>query len=44
MHTLIRAAALALTLQQAATVTTELAAQSGGSLAQPTNPACALVT
>jgi hypothetical protein len=44
MHTLIRAAALALTLQQAATVTTELAAQSGGGSAPPANPGCALVT
>jgi hypothetical protein len=44
MHTLIGAAALALTLQQAATVTTELAAQSGGGSARPANPGCALVT
>ena len=44
IDTMIRAAALALTLQQAAMVTTELAAQSGGGAAQPANPACALVT
>jgi hypothetical protein len=44
MHTLIRAAALALTLQQAATVVTELAAQSDGGSAPSTNPGCALVT
>jgi hypothetical protein len=44
MHTLIRAAALALALQQAATVTGELAAQSSGGSAQPANAACPLVT
>ena len=44
MHTLIRAAALTLALQQAAMVTAELAAQGNGGPAGPTNPACALVT
>ena len=44
MHTLIRAVALAFTLQQAATVAPELAAQSSGGSAQPANRACPLVT
>jgi hypothetical protein len=44
MHTLIRAVAVALALQQAAMVTADLAAQGNGSPAGPTNPACALVT
>jgi hypothetical protein len=43
MHTLIRAATLALALQQAATVTAELAAQGAGGAARPPNPACPLV-
>lgn len=44
MYTLIRAAALALALQQAATVTAELAGQGNGTADRPPNPACALVT
>jgi hypothetical protein len=44
MHRLIRAATLALALQQAATVTATLAAQDNGGPAESTNPACALVT
>jgi hypothetical protein len=44
MNTLIRAAAVALALQQAAMVTAELAAQGNGGPAGPTNPACGLVT
>ena len=44
MHTLMRGVALAFTLQQAATVTRELAAQSSGGSAQPANFACPLVT
>jgi hypothetical protein len=44
MHTLIRAAALAVALLQAATVTAELTAQGNGSSAKPTSPACPLVT
>jgi hypothetical protein len=43
MHTLIRAATLTLALQQAVTVTAELAAQGDGGAARPPNPACALV-
>ena len=43
MHTLIRAAALALTFQQAASLTATLAAQGAGGAARPPNPACALV-
>ena len=43
MHSLIRAAALALALQQAATVSV-VAAQGNGSPAKPANPACPLVT
>jgi hypothetical protein len=43
MHTLIRAVALALVLQQAATLTAELAAQGNGG-AGATDPACPLVT
>ena len=44
MHTLIRAATLTLALQQAVTVTAELAAQGAGGAARPPNPACPLVT
>jgi hypothetical protein len=44
MHRLIRAATLALALQQAATVTAELAAQGAEGAARPPNPACPLVT
>jgi hypothetical protein len=44
VHTLIRAATLALALQQAATVTAELTAQGAGGAARPPNPACPLVT
>lgn len=44
MYTFIRAAALALALQQATAVTAELAAQNGGGAAKPPNPACSLVT
>ena len=44
MHTLIRAAVLALTFQHAAPPTAELAAQGAGGAARPPNPACALVT
>ena len=44
MHTLIRAAVLALAIQQAASLTAELAAQGAGGAARPSNPACALVT
>jgi len=43
MHTLIRAATLTLALQQALTVTAELAAQGAGGAARPPNPACPLV-
>jgi hypothetical protein len=43
MHTLIRAATLALALQQAATLALELAAQ-GEAGAGPNDPACPLVT
>src|SRR5688572_7301730 len=44
MYTLIRAATLALALQQATTVTAKLAAQGAGGAARPPNPACPLVT
>lgn len=44
MHTLIRAAVLALAFQQAASLTAELAAQGAGGAARPPNPACPLVT
>ena len=44
MHTLIRAATLTLALQQAVTVTGELAAQGAAGAARPPNPACSLVT
>ncbi len=44
MHRLIRAATLALALQQTATVTAELAAQGNGGRAEPTDSPCALVT
>lgn len=44
MHTLIRAATLALALQQAASLTAKLAAQGAGGPARPANPACPLVT
>jgi hypothetical protein len=44
MHTLIRAAALSLALQQGATMSGELAAQGKGSSTGPTNSACGLVT
>jgi hypothetical protein len=44
VHPFIRAATLALALQQAATLTAELAAQGNGGRATPTGPACALVT
>jgi hypothetical protein len=44
MQTLIRAAMIALALQQTATVTAELAAQGAGAAARPPNPACPLVT
>jgi hypothetical protein len=44
MHPLIRAATLALTLQQAATASAELAAQASGGHGKPTGSACALVT
>jgi hypothetical protein len=44
MHTLIRAATLALAFQQAASLTATLAAQGVGGAARPPNPACALVT
>lgn len=44
MHTLIRAAAFALALQQAVIVSAELAAQGNGGPAEPNNPACVLVT
>jgi hypothetical protein len=43
MHALIRAATLTLALQQAVTVTAELAAQGAGGAARPPNPACPLV-
>jgi hypothetical protein len=44
MHTLIRAATLALAFQQAASLTAKLAAQVAGGAARPPNPACPLVT
>jgi hypothetical protein len=44
MHTLIRAATLALVFQQAASLTAKLAAQGAGGAARPPNPACPLVT
>jgi hypothetical protein len=44
MHTLIRAATLALAFQQAASLTAKLAAQAAGGAARPPNPACPLVT
>jgi hypothetical protein len=43
MHALIRAATLALALQQAVTAFAELAAQGAGGAAKPPNPACPLV-
>jgi hypothetical protein len=44
MHTFIRATVLALAIQQAASLTAELAAQGAGGAATPSNPACALIT
>lgn len=44
MHTLIRATFIALAIQQAASLTVELAAQGAGGAATRSNPACALVT
>ena len=44
MHTLLRATALALAIQQAASLTAELAAQGAGRAATPSNAACALLT
>ena len=44
MHALIRSAVLALAIQQAASLTAELAAQGAKGAARPSNPACALVT
>jgi hypothetical protein len=44
MHTLIRATVLALALEQAASLTADLAAQGARGAARPSNPACALVT
>lgn len=44
MYTFIRAAALALAVQQATTVTTSLAAQNGGGAGTAPNRACTLVT
>lgn len=44
MHSVMRATVVALALQQAASLTAELAAQGAGGAAAPSNPACALVT
>ena len=44
VHTLIRAAALALAFQQAASLTAELAAQGAGGSARSTNLVCPLLT